>query len=426
MEAVSSLSAGKRHPRSADLVCRFCGAALERTFVDLGLSPLANAFATAGDLERGEVFYPLHARVCAQCFLVQLPEYEAPERIFGDYAYFSSYSDTWLEHAKRYVQHMVSDFGVGETTKVVEVGSNDGYLLQYFRQRGVPVLGIEPAANIAAAARRKNIPTVVDFFGVDTAARLRREGHGADLLIANNVLAHVPDLNDFLAGIAGMLEPNGVVTMEFPHLLRLIEEVQFDTIYHEHFSYFSLLTVEQVLAEHGLPLFDVAELPTHGGSLRIYACRADDRGREPGRRLRELRVREREAGIARLETYSRFSARARAAKLALLDFMVGAKLEGKSIAAYGAAAKGTTLLNYCGIGSDFVDFVADRSPHKQGLFVPGVRIPIVSPEAVWEARPDYLLILAWNLRDEIMEQMSAVREYGGRFVVPVPRVEIVG
>ena len=405
--------------------CRFCGAPLEHTFCDLGMSPLSNAFLTADQLNAMEPFYPLHARVCGSCFLVQLQEFQSPEQIFSDYAYFSSYSDSWLEHARIYAGQMTQRYGLGPASRVVEIASNDGYLLQYFRSGGIPVLGVEPAANVAAAAEAKGIPTVVKFFGTRTAAELAADGRSADLLIGNNVLAHVPDLNDFVAGLALLLKPAGAVTLEFPHLLRLMEETQFDTIYHEHFSYFSFTTAERVFARHGLALFDVEELPTHGGSLRIHARHAKNFSVAVSDRVAELKRREAGAGLGRLSTYAGFGERVRETKRALLEFMVGAKRQGKRLAGYGAAAKGNTLLNYCGIRGDFLDCVVDRSPHKQNRFLPGTRIPVLPPEKLRETRPDYLLILPWNLKAEIMEQMAHIRQWGGRFVVPIPRVEVL-
>jgi SAM-dependent methyltransferase len=402
--------------------CRLCGAGLRLTFADLGVSPRANARLEPGDLGRGEVFYPLHAYVCERCLLVQLPVWEAPERIFGDYAYFSSVSDSWVEHARRYVESVVARFGLDRRSLVLEIASNDGYLLQFVAKGGIPALGVEPAANVAAAAVARGIETVVAFFDARLAEELRRERGAADLVVGNNVLAHVPDVHSFVEGLRIVLAPDGVVTMEFPHLLRLIEERQFDTIYHEHFSYFSLLVVERLFGEHGLAVFDVEELPTHGGSLRIYAA-VDGRAVEPA--VAELRERELAAGLGRIETYLEFDAAVRAAKRDLLEFLIGAKRDGKSIVAYGAAAKGVTLLNYCGIGTDVLDYVVDRSPHKQGRFLPGTRLPIHPPERVRETRPDLLLILPWNLRDEIVEQMAWARDLGCRFVIPVPRVEVV-
>lgn len=412
-------------PATASYPCRLCSAPLTHTFIDFGVSPLANSYVEPERLAEAESFYPLHVRVCDQCLLVQLPELASPDEIFRDYAYFSSYSDSWVEHARRYVELVADRFRLDESSQVVEVASNDGYLLQFFVAKGVPVLGVEPAANVAAAAEERGIRTVVDFFGERLAGSLAEKGFSADLIVGNNVLAHAPASHDFVEGLRRLLKPGGVVTMEFPHLLRLIEERQFDTIYHEHFSYFSLLTAERLFARHGLVLFDVEELPTHGGSLRIYAAHADGPYR-PGTRIAELHERERGAGLHELETYVRFGEAARAAKRDLLSFLIDAKRAGKSIVAYGAAAKGVTLLNYCGIGTDFVDYVVDRSPHKQGRFLPGVRVPIYPPERIRETRPDLLLILPWNLADEIATQMAYVREWGCELVVPIPQVAVVG
>ncbi|HYR34102.1 MAG TPA: class I SAM-dependent methyltransferase [Burkholderiales bacterium] len=406
--------------------CRFCGSPLEVTFCDLGLSPLSNSYLKPEQLARHEPFYPLHVWVCGKCFLVQLEEFEPPEHIFSDeYAYFSSYSDTWLEHSRRYVEEMSRRFALGAKSLVVEIASNDGYLLQYFVQRGVPVLGIEPAGNCARAAEQKGVRTRVAFFGTRLADDLALEGKRADLLLGNNVLAHVPNLNDFVQGLKLVLGPQGVVTMEFPHLLNLIEQNQFDTIYHEHFSYLSFLTVEKVFARHGLVLFDVAELPTHGGSLRIFARHAEDASKPVGPAVPALRAKEGRAGLDRLETYEAFDDKVKRTKRRLLEFLVKAKNEGKRIAGYGAPAKGNTLLNYCGVRADFLDFTVDRSPHKQGCFLPGTRLPIFHPDKLREARPDYVLILPWNLQDEIVQQVGYIRDWGGRFVVPIPEVTVL-
>jgi SAM-dependent methyltransferase len=404
--------------------CRLCGASLKHTFADLGSSPLANSYLEPEDLDRGEVFYPLHAYVCEFCFLVQLPAVATPESIFGDYAYFSSFSDSWLDHARRYVGQVVERFQLGPGSKVVEVASNDGYLLQYFGPFGVEVLGVEPAANVAQAAIDRGIPSVVEFMGKDVGARLAREQGRADLVVGNNVLAHVPDVHDFVSGLRELVAEDGVITMEFPHLLRLVQERQFDTIYHEHFSYLSLIAVERLFREHGLELFDVEELPTHGGSLRIYASPAAA-GRGRGERVAALREREEAAGLAKLETYAAFGKAVREVKRELLMFLVEAARAGSAVVGYGAAAKGNTLLNYCGVRSDLVEYVVDRSPHKQSRFLPGTRIPIHDPERIRETKPEYVLILPWNLRDEISEQMSFVREWGGRFVVPIPSVTVL-
>lgn len=403
--------------------CRFCGAGLRHSFADLGSTPLANSYLRADQLDEPEPFYPLHAYVCEHCFLVQLPVVASPESIFAEYAYFSSTSTSWVEHARRYAESAVARLGLDERSQVLEVASNDGYLLRFFRERGVPVLGIEPARNVAEAALANGIPTRVEFFGTESARRLVAEGIRADLLVANNVLAHTPALNDFVDGIATVLAPEGTATLEFPHLLRLVERSEFDTIYHEHFSYFSLLVVERVFDQAGLTLVDVDELPTHGGSLRVYARHAQAAGPK-SENVERVRTAEQEAGLAGLEAYAGFEARVRAAKRDLLELLVGLKRDGRSVVAYGAAAKGATLLNYCGIRGDFVDYVVDRSPHKQGLFMPGARLPIHAPERVTETRPDYLLLLAWNLKDEIAQQMDYVREWGCRFVTPLPTVQV--
>jgi hypothetical protein len=407
------------------LACRFCGAGLSEIFVDLGASPLANSYLEPGDLGRAEAFYPLCVYVCAECLLVQLPEEERPEAIFSDYAYFSSYSESWLRHAKTYAEAMIERFGFGAGHQVVEIASNDGYLLRWFKERGIPVLGVEPAANVAAAAEVAGIPSRVQFFGEVAAREIVAEGLRADLLVGNNVLAHVPGLNDFVAGLKILLAPSGVLTMEFPHLLRLMDEDQFDTIYHEHYSYFSFATVRKVFAAHGLTLFDVEELPTHGGSLRIYARHDEDAVKPVGKRVAELLAREEAAGLGRLETYRSFAERVQRVKWGLLRFLIAAKEEGKSIAAYGAPAKGNTLLNYCGVRTDFLDYTVDRSPHKQGRYLPGVRIPIHGPDRLRETRPDYVLILPWNLKEEIVGQMADVRSWGGRFVVAIPEVRVL-
>ena len=403
--------------------CRFCGAPLQDEFADLGMSPLANSYLTPEQANAMEPFYPLRVLVCRACFLVQLEAYESAAHIFSDYAYFSSYSTSWLDHARRYVEMVVERFGLGSGSQVVELASNDGYLLQYFREHDVPVLGVEPAANIAEVAIERGIPTKVEFFGRQTATSLAREC-SADLVLGNNVLAHVPDLNDFVSGLPLVLKPAGVITMEFPHLLRLVEDNQFDTIYHEHFSYFSFLTVQRVFAAHGLRCFDVEQLPTHGGSLRIYGCH-EGASHSETQRARQLAERERAAGYDALDLYRSYAARVRASKHEILEFMIGLKHEGKRIAGYGAPAKGNTLLNYCGIGRDFVDFTVDRNPHKQGLFLPGTHIPIRSPAAIDEERPDVVFILPWNLREEIMQQLHHIRDWGGRFLVRAPQIGLL-
>ncbi|MCC6208470.1 MAG: class I SAM-dependent methyltransferase [Gammaproteobacteria bacterium] len=409
---------------SANMSCRFCGAGLRRTFADLGMSPVANSYVKPDALHHMEPFYPLHAYVCESCFLVQLEEFQSPSEIFGDYAYFSSYSESWLKHARDYSLETMKRFNIDAKWRVVEIASNDGYLLRNFKEAGVPVLGVEPAENVAKVAQQAGIPSVVKFFGTRTASELVEQGIRADLLVGNNVLAHVPDLNDFVGGLKILLSQRGVITMEFPHLLRLMKENQFDTIYHEHFSYFSFITVEQVFAKHGLTIFDVKEIPTHGGSLRIYACHDSGSGHALTENITRLRNEEKQLGFDRPETYSSFSEQVMETKRKLLEFLIEARRKGKSVVGYGAPAKGNTLLNYCGIRSDFVDYTVDLSPHKQGLYLPGTRIPIHSPDKIKATRPDYVLILPWNLRDEIMKQMQHIREWGGKFVVPIPEVKV--
>ena len=419
LETAPSSTPGADSPR-----CRFCNAPLRATLIDLGMSPLCESYLTPGQLNRMEPFYPLHVRICEQCFLVQLQEYVTSEEIFTEYAYFSSFSDTWVRHAHAYTEMIIDRLSLDAGSYVVEIASNDGYLLQHFVDRGLPVLGIEPARNVAAAAVEKGVPTLTAFFGTDTARRLVVERGRADLVIGNNVLAHVPDLNDFVAGMKILLGPHGTVTMEFPHLLRLIEGHQFDTIYHEHFSYFSLLTTGRLFDAHGLTIFDVEELPTHGGSLRVYARHAEDGSKPVDARVLELRAREEIAGLTELASYSSFAQRVADTKRGLLEFLIGAKRAGKSIVGYGAPGKGNTLLNYCGIRTDFLDYTVDRNPYKQGLFLPGTHIPIFHPDRIKETQPDYVLILPWNLKDEIKEQLSYVRAWGGHFVVPIPEVQI--
>ncbi len=408
----------------SELCCRFCDAPLKHSFADLGVTPLSNEYLSEPDLLKGEMFYPLKAYVCEVCFLVQLPEFATPDEIFSDYAYFSSYSDSFLDHARDYVGQMCERFGYSNESQVIEVASNDGYLLQYFKERGVPVLGIEPAGNVAKVAQEKGIPSEVRFFGVETARDLHRRGLQADLLLGNNVLAHVPDINDFVGGLKLALKPGGVITMEFPHLARLMDSNQFDTIYHEHFSYLSLVSVERVFEAHGLKLFDVEEIWTHGGSLRIYAQHAGTEGQEEADRLVALRDFERTAGFETLPHYLGFQSKIDGLKRDFLRFLIDAKEAGKSVVGYGAPAKGNTLLNYCGVREDLLAYTVDRSPHKQGQFLPGTRIPIYAPEHILETRPDYVVILPWNIRAEIKEQMSAVRSWGGRFVVPIPEVRV--
>jgi hypothetical protein len=403
--------------------CRFCKAPLKHTFSDLGMSPLCESYVPAERYNLMEPFYPLHAYVCEKCFLVQLDEYVSAEEIFTEYAYFSSYADSWVEHARKYTEQMIARFGLTKDSHVVELASNDGYLLQHFVAKGIPVLGVEPAANVAKAAVAKGIPTLVEFFGEQSARNMVGK-HAADLLLGNNVLAQVPDLNDFVKGMKILLKPTGVITMEFPHLMQLIDGNQFDTIYHEHFSYFSWITTEAVFAAHGLRLFDVEEIPTHGGSLRIYACHADYKALTLTERAKELKARELKLGYDKLEIYFTFTERVKETKRKLLEFLIGARRAGKKIAGYGAPGKGNTLLNFCGIKTDFIDFTVDRNPYKQGKFLPGSRIPIFAPEKIRETKPDYVLILPWNFKDEIMAQNAFIREWGGKFVVPIPEVTV--
>ena len=401
--------------------CRFCGNRLENTVVDLGMSPLCESYVSDRQLNHMEAFYPLHVYVCDHCFLVQLEEYVSREEIFTEYAYFSSYSDDWLKHSEEYVSKMIANLQLDGRSRVVELASNDGYLLQYFVESGIPVLGIEPARNVARVAEEKGVHTLVEFFGRNLADQLAEEGKSADLLVGNNVLAQVPDVNDFVSGMKILLKSDGVITMEFPHLMCLIEENQFDTIYHEHFSYFSLFAAEKIFAGHGIVLYDVEELPT----LRIYGRHAEDPGKPVSDRYRELKNREIEAGVNRIEYYRCFGEKVIETKFKLLDFLISAKRRGKTIVGYGAPGKGNTLLNYCGIRGDFIDFTVDRNPYKQGKFLPGTHIPILAPEKIDETRPDYILILPWNLKDEIMSQMAHIREWGGKFLIPIPQVKVI-
>ena len=405
--------------------CRLCGNALRDTFVDLGMSPLCESYVPAERLNHMEPFYPLHVWVCRTCFLVQLEEYVAPEEIFGEYAYFSSFSTSWLKHAADYTDMIAGRLGLGASSFVVELASNDGYLLQNFVKRGIPCLGIEPAANVARAAVERGVETLVKFFGKELGAAMRSEGRQADLVIGNNVLAQVPDLNSFVAGMRLLLKPTGTATLEFPHLMKLVDENQFDTIYHEHFSYFSLLAVEHAFAAHGLTVFDVEELWTHGGSLRVYARPAEDATRPVSDRVLELRRREEAAGYGRLDTYLAFEPRVRATKRKLLELLIAAKNDGKRIVGYGAPGKGNTLLNYCGIRADFIEFTVDRNPYKQGKFLPGTHIPIREPARLDEARPDYIVILPWNFKDEILAQLAHARQWGARFIVPIPEATVI-
>ena len=406
--------------------CRFCNTQVRHLFLSLGAAPLSNSYLTGEDLQKMEPHYPLDVYVCHNCLLVQLEEFEKAQDIFhAGYAYFSSYSDSWLKHCENYVDMMVERFGLNEAKFVVEIASNDGYLLQYFKKYNVPILGIEPAANTARVAREKGIPTEISFFDQVYAQGMLRAGRQADLIIGNNVLAHNPNLNDFVRGLKTALKPDGLITMEFPHLARLMEETQFDTIYHEHFSYFSFLAVEKIFREHGLAVFDVEELPTHGGSLRIFAAHAEDAGKSFSPRVGALRARELENGYGSIDHYLGFQKKVQAVKRSLLQILIGIKNEGKKIVGYGAPAKGNTLLNYCGIRTDFLDYTVDRSPHKQNCYLPGSRIPIKHPDRIREDKPDYVLILPWNIKEEIMEQMKHVREWGGRFIIPIPWVRII-
>jgi len=405
--------------------CRFCKAPLRTTFVDLGMSPLCQTHITPEQLHEMEPFYPLHAYICEACLLVQLQEFVTPDAIFSEYAYFSSYSTSWVEHARQYSEMAIARFGLGPNSKVIEIASNDGYLLQHFVAQRVPVLGIEPAGNVAAVAIEKGVPTTIRFFGRNAADEIAREFGLPDLLLGNNVLAHVPDLNDFVAGMKRLLAFSGVITMEFPHLERLMADNQFDTIYHEHFSYFSFLVVEKIFSSHGLTIFDVEELPTHGGSLRIYARHSENTALQVGERVHALRQREIDGNFLQLDRYRGFSEQVKTTKRQLLSFLIDAKQRGKKIVGYGAPGKGNTLLNYCGIRTDFLDFTVDANTYKQGKFTPGTRIPILSPERIRDARPDYVLILPWNLSGEIARAAGYIREWGGRFVVPIPEVKVI-
>ncbi len=404
--------------------CRFCAAPLNHTFADLGVSPLANAYLNAEQLQRVEPFYPLYAYVCSNCYLVQLEELSRPAEIFSEYAYFSSFSDSWLAHARNFSVSAAQRLQLDGKSLVVEIGSNDGYLLRFFKEAGIPVLGIEPAENVAKSARDNGIETAVCFFDHKLAAELAAAGRQADLIVANNVLAHIPATNDLISGLKVLLKADGVVSIETPHLMALIEQNQFDTIYHEHYSYYSLTTLTKILAAHRLTVFDLEVLPTHGGSLRIYAGHAAEYEGGVGVNVKGFLEEERKNGICSLEVYEAFGAKIKKVKRDLLSGLIGLKEAGKSVAAYGAPAKGNTLLNYCGIGTDFIDYTVDRNPYKQGLFLPGSHIPIFSPAKITETRPDYLLILPWNLKEEIMGQMNVIREWGGRFMIPIPAYQV--
>ncbi|HLG19346.1 MAG TPA: class I SAM-dependent methyltransferase [Bdellovibrionota bacterium] len=412
-------------PEAAPPKCRLCRQILRTTFCDLGSAPLANSLVAPQDSQKKEAFFPLRVYVCDHCLLVQLEEFQSPNKIFSSYPYFSSYSATWVEHAKKFAQNTARRFGLAATSLVIEIGSNDGYLLTHFRELGVPSLGIEPASNVADVARSNGIETISEFFGSALASKLVQQKTRADLVVANNVMAHVPDLLDFVRGLAIILAPDGVISIEFPHLLRLIQDVQFDTIYHEHFSYFSLRSTEEALRTSGLRVFDAEELGTHGGSLRIYACHNGSGHSTTSERLELLRHEEKRMGLDQLSTYAGFEDRVRRLKRELLALLDTLKREGKTIVGYGAAAKGSTLLNYCGIRTNYLEYIVDRNPHKQGNLLPGVHIPIVPPQKIFETQPDYLLILPWNIASEITSQMSDIRKWGGRFIIPVPRPTVM-
>jgi 2-polyprenyl-3-methyl-5-hydroxy-6-metoxy-1,4-benzoquinol methylase len=406
--------------------CRFCNNTLTNEFVDLGFSPPSNAYLKAANLNEPETFFPLRIMVCEKCFLVQIDEFAKHDDIFNaDYAYFSSFSTSWLAHAKAYTQMMVKRFGFNAQSQVIEIASNDGYLLQYFKEQGVPVLGIEPTANTAAAAKEKGIASVVDFFGVRLATALVQKGTKADLLLGNNVLAHVPDINDFVAGLTILLKPDGVITFEFPHLLQLIDKNQFDTIYHEHFSYLSLIAVKQIFESHALQIFDVEEVTTHGGSLRIFAKHAGDTTKAVSGNVGAMLQKETAFGLGDLAIYKTYQAKAEKVKNDFTQFLIQAKNEGKKVVGYGAAAKGNTLLNFAGTKKDLLQFVVDASPHKQNKFLPGVHIPVIAEENIKKLQPDYVVILPWNLREEIAAQLAYIKDWGGKFVVAVPQLEII-
>lgn len=408
----------------ASAPCRYCSRPLSRTFVDLGMSPLCQSHLEAEELDTGEEFFPLHVFICDECLLVQLRDYVSPQRIFSEYAYFSSYVDTLLNQAKAYVEEVVPRFRLGTNSTVVEIASNDGYLLQFFKERNIPVLGIEPAANVAEVATSKGIPTFVRFFGKEAATELVEGGRSADLLLGNNVLPHVPDLHDFVGGLKILLKPGGTITIDFQHLMRMMEGNQFDTIYQEHFSYLSFSFVQKLFAHHGLRIFDVDELDTHGGSLRIFAGHAESEV-PVGQRVIDMQRLEDRCGMNTLDHYSRFEERVKETKRELLDFLIAAKRDGKSIAGYGAAGKTNTLLNYCGIRTDFIDYTVDRNPYKQGKFLPGTHIPIFAPDRIRETKPDYLFLGPWNIATEIIEQTAYIREWGGKWIVPIPEVEVI-
>jgi len=419
-EKIKSICANSKYG-----TCRFCKNELETIFIDLGMSPLSNSYLKHDQLNNLEPFYPLITFACNSCYLVQLLQYESCNVIFSDYAYFSSYSNTWLEHSKKYADMVTEKIQLNNNSLVIELASNDGYLLQYFKNKNIPVLGIEPAQNVARAAKEKGIPTIARFFGMDLAQELVGEGKKADLIIGNNVLAHVPNINNFVAGMKVLLKPNGIITMEFPHLLQLIKFNQFDTIYHEHFSYFSLISVQNIFEHHGLKIFDVEQISTHGGSLRIYASHSESRSICVSDRVELLLFIETDYGLKDIHTYVKFSKKIKDIKFSLLKGLINIKENGKKIVAYGAAAKGNTLLNYCGIRTDFIDYVVDLNPYKVGKFLPGTHVPIKSIEKIKEDRPDYVLILPWNIKKEIIEQIKYIRDWSGRFIVPIPSMHII-
>ena len=421
----SELTLDRRRGARTNSACRSCQAPLRHTFVDLGMSPLCESYRTRDQLNQMEAFYPLHVMVCEKCFLVQLEQYVSADHIFAEYAYFSSFSDSWLKHSSNYVNMISQRLHLGSQSFVVELASNDGYLLQYFVKRDIPVLGVEPAMNVAKAAEQKGVPTLVKFFGFQTALEMAANGQMADLVIGNNVLAQVPDINDFVSGIRILLKPGGVATLEFPHLVRLMSENQYDTIYHEHFSYFSLITAEKIFSAHGLVLFDVEQIPTHGGSIRVYVRHADDQSKPVTTAVVSLRQRELTLKVDCIETYASFSEQVKESKRALLELLIRLRRQGKRIVGYGAPGKGNTLLNYCGIRTDFLEFTVDRNPYKQGRFLPGTHIPIYAPERIKESRPDYILILPWNLKTEIIAQLAYIRNWGAKFIVPIPTAQIL-
>ena len=405
--------------------CRFCDSPLKYTFVDLGVSPLANSYIHPDNSQKMEAFYPLHVYVCESCFLVQLDDFISPESIFREYSYFSGFSDTWLKHTKNYTDQIIERFHFNSSNLIIELASNDGSLLKNFKEKDIPVLGIEPAENVAKLAETRGIQTITKFFGVKTATELVIEKIHADLLLGNNVLAHVPDINDFVKGMKIILKPKGIITMEFPHLMQLMDNNQFDTIYHEHFSYLSLLTVEKIFAKHALTIFDVEELFTHGGSLRIFATHKENNSFKISPVVETMKTKEIQFGLNKINSYVNFSEKVKEAKRKILKFLISLKQDGMSIVAYGAPAKANTLLNYCGIGIDFIDYTVDISPYKQGLLLPGTRIPIFEPERIKKTKPNYILILPWNIKDEIIDQMSYIRDWGGKFIILIPEIEVL-